>query len=313
MPRNPLLFVLALCALATPLAQAATRDIIPAGTILQCTMDEPNFSSKTAMPGDPVLCHLGPLGEFGHSVFPRGAMLGGHLEDYKNPGHFVGKGWIQLEFDRIIVPGAEILPLATKVISAPHMKVDAQGDVHGRGHPKRDAIEWMIPPLWPIKIITLPLRGPYPSFKGESRISLRLMEDVEIPGPSRASVPMPPWAIPSSYKTYGSGFDPLPKASTASVGQGVTVRPATFTQREPATQLSGTPANKSQMTVVALKGGEAVVAQQYWLENGKLQWVSEAGEQKVVPLEQVDLYQTTRLNRERNVDFVLHSRDAVEQ
>jgi hypothetical protein len=29
-------------------AQAVIRDIIPAGTILQCTLNEPNFSSKTA-------------------------------------------------------------------------------------------------------------------------------------------------------------------------------------------------------------------------------------------------------------------------
>ena len=167
MPRNPLLLVLALCALATTLAQAAVKDVIPAGTILQCTIDEPNFSSKTALAGDPLLCHLGPLGAFGHSLFPRGAMLGGHLEDSKAPGRFVGKGWIQLEFDRLILPGAEILPLSTKIISAPHMRVDAQGDVHGRGHPKRDAVEWMIPVLWPIKIATLPARGPYPAFKGE--------------------------------------------------------------------------------------------------------------------------------------------------
>jgi hypothetical protein len=42
---------------------------------LQCTLDEPNLSSKTVLVGDPVLCHLGPLGSFGHSAFPRGAML----------------------------------------------------------------------------------------------------------------------------------------------------------------------------------------------------------------------------------------------
>src|SRR5581483_2216027 len=145
------------------IAQAAVRDIIPAGTILHCTMDEPNFSSKTALVGDPVLCHLGPLGSFGHSVFPRGALLGGHLQDYKNPGHFVGKGWMTIEFDRLILPGAEILPLSAKVISAPHLHVDAQGSIHGKGHPKRDAFLWAIPIFWPIKLMTLPARGPYPA------------------------------------------------------------------------------------------------------------------------------------------------------
>lgn len=303
MSRNPLLLVLALCALATTLAQAATyKDIIPAGTILQCTLDEPNFSSKTALPGDPVLCHLGPLGSFGHSVFPRGAMLGGHLEDFKNPGRFVGKGWIQLEFDRLIVPGMDPLALSAKVISAPHMKVDAQGDVHGKGHPKRDVVEWMIPILWPIKVATLPARGPYPAFKGESRLALRLMEDVEIPF-TRASVPMPPWATPSSY--YGAAYSASPTLN---------VRPAYYSQRtETAAQLPATSTATPQMTIIAMKDGTAMLAQGYWLENGNLQWLAESGEQKTLPLEQVDLYQTTRLNHERQVDFVLQSKGALDQ
>ena len=54
--------------------------LVPAGTLLQCTMDEPNFSSATASVGDPVLCHLRSFQEFGRTVFPRGSMLAGHLE-----------------------------------------------------------------------------------------------------------------------------------------------------------------------------------------------------------------------------------------
>src|SRR5215471_8251373 len=188
-------------------AQAAAKDVIPAGTILHCTMDEPNFSPKTALVGDPVLCHLGPLGAFGHSVFPRGALLGGHLQEYRNPGHLVGKGWMAIEFDRMILPGAEILPLSAKVISAPHLKVDAQGDIHGKGHPKRDAVLWAVPAFWPIKVLTLPERGPYPALKGESRLSLRLMEDVEVPfSTAKNSVPMPPWTNPSSFRSNSASI-----------------------------------------------------------------------------------------------------------
>ncbi len=169
-----LLVPLLAVASANLLAQPSVKDIIPAGTLLNCTLDEPNFSSKTAMVDDPVLCHLGPLGSFGHSVFPRGAMLGGHLQNYKDPGRFVGKGFITIEFDRMILPGAQTLPLSAKVISAPHYKVDPQGDIRGRGHPTRDAVEWAIPVLWPIKLLTLPARGPYPALKGETRLALRL-------------------------------------------------------------------------------------------------------------------------------------------
>src|SRR5215467_11655630 len=119
----PVLFLLPL---VTP---AAAKDLIPAGTVIYCIMDEPNLSSKTANVGDPILCNLGPLRSFGHSVFPRGAELSGRLQDYKNPGHFVGKGLLLLEFDRIILPNAEVLPLSAKIISAPHQKADAKGSI----------------------------------------------------------------------------------------------------------------------------------------------------------------------------------------
>jgi hypothetical protein len=62
--------LLVLCVSA---AFAQPRDeVIPAGTLLQCTLSEPNFSSKTAAVGDPVLCHLGSMAEFGRPLFPRG-------------------------------------------------------------------------------------------------------------------------------------------------------------------------------------------------------------------------------------------------
>src|SRR5437879_10917050 len=68
-------------------ASAKAQDIlVSAGTLIRCTLDEPNFSSVTADIGDPVICHLSSLREFGQSVFPRGSYLGGHLEADKEPG-----------------------------------------------------------------------------------------------------------------------------------------------------------------------------------------------------------------------------------
>ena len=77
-------------------------------------------------------------------------MLSGHLQDSKDPGHFVGKGWLDLEFDRIILPGAQVMPLAAKIIATPHLKADREGKIRGGGHPRRDVVEWMIHVLWPI-------------------------------------------------------------------------------------------------------------------------------------------------------------------
>ena len=312
-------FLVFVFALVPVLSRATTREIIPAGTLLQCTVSEPNFSPKTAQIGDPVLCHLGPLGSFGQSIFPRGAELGGHLEDAKSPGHFVGKGWMQLEFDRIIMPGAQVLSLSAKVVTTPHMKVDAEGKIHGKGHPVRDTVEWTIPILWPIKIVTLPARGPYPALKGETRLSLRLMEDIEVPFPmAHNNVPMPPWVNPSAYQESSAWvFRPASASLEESpitverTDYRPTVRPLEVVSQPPApAQQAG---SEPALTVLALAGGEAYLAREYWVQGGDVHWVSAAGDEKMFPLESMDLYETASLNRQRNVQFVLHSRDVIEQ
>jgi hypothetical protein len=163
-------------------AQDQGHDVVlPAGTLLHCTLNEPNFSSKTAAVGDPVLCHLSNVFVFDRPVLPRGAYLGGHLEADKEPGHFVGKGYLDLQFDHLGLPDGQVA-LPTKVIAARGYKVDRQGDIVGNGHATRDVVEWMIPPLWPWKLVTLPARGPRPTLKGEEQLTMRLMEDVVIPG-----------------------------------------------------------------------------------------------------------------------------------
>jgi hypothetical protein len=160
---------------------AWSRDsVLPAGTLVQCTLDEPNFSSATASVGDPLLCHPHGLQVFGQTVFPRGTYLVGHLADDKDPGHFWGKGFLKIEFDRIGLPGAD-LPLSAKIIAVNGYKVDRDGKIVGKGHAKRDIVEWLFPPLWPWKIISLPMRGPRPALKGETRVTLRLMDDIIVP------------------------------------------------------------------------------------------------------------------------------------
>ena len=302
MSRKYLLLALSVF-LSSIVVQAATRDLIPAGTLLHCTMDEPNFSPKTAQVGDPVLCNLGPLGAFGHSVFPRGAELSGHLQDYRAPGHFWGKGWMSIEFDRMILPGANVLPLSAKVINAPHNKVDARGDIKGKGHPTRDTVLWTVPVFWPSKILTLPARGPYPTLKGETRLTLRLMEDVEVPfAVARNGVPMPDYR-PSAYRGSSSIYQP----TSAMRSDASMVRRATYSRRPRASAYDG------ELTVIALQAGSALLATRYWIEGTDLHCVSQDGAEQNVPLALVDLQQTVKVNQERNVDFSLHSRPADER
>src|SRR5260370_20149508 len=187
MKSSPLyLTTFALFCLGT-LGTVQARDInVPAGTLITCTLDEPKFSSATVSVGDPFLCYPRPMQQFGQTVLPRGTYLVGHLEADEEPGHFVGKGYLKLAFDRIGLPASDV-PLTAKVIAVGSYRVDREGKIIGHGHATRDTVEWMLPPLWPWKVLTLPARGPRPTFKGEVRVTLRVMDDVTVPSNSGAS------------------------------------------------------------------------------------------------------------------------------
>ncbi len=171
---------LSLLLVAAPLAGYASEQLVPAGSLLQCTVSEPKISSKTESIGDPVLCQVSHVELYGRSVFPYGSYLEGRFEDYRDPGHFVGKGWMELKFDRLIVRD-EVIPLSAKVVYVPKYPVDKEGRIHGTGHPVRDAIEWAIPVLWPIDLLNLPRRGPRPTLKPETRLTVKVMDDFGIP------------------------------------------------------------------------------------------------------------------------------------
>lgn len=280
-------------------AQTEGTEVIPAGTLLQCTLSEPNFSSKTAAVGDPLLCHLSSLAPFGRPLFPRGAELSGHFESYKNPGHFVGKGWIELQFERLILPNGEILPLPAKIISAPHLKVDVVGRIHGKGHPKRDAVEWMIPVLWPVKLVTLPGRGPYPSLRHETRVTLRVMEDLEIPAPRIASVYPRPSNAHSGYEnSVYHQVGPILSLPRQPFGVSISYsgQPSGNDQGE---------ARHSSPTMLILKGGTGFLAVSYWVNGGLVHCVLDSGEEKIFSLDSLDFETTVKLNNERNVQFVV--------
>src|SRR5215469_10399801 len=174
---------LALCTilLAAPMVVYAGEQIIPAGSLISCTVSEPKLSSKTTNIGDPVLCQLGMTERYGRFVLPYNSYLVGRFEDYRDPGHFVGKGWMELKFDRMVIEPDTVIPVDARVVDVPGYRVDNQGRILGKGHAVRDTVTWMIPILWPIDLIELPRRGPRPTLKEEARLTLKIMDDVGIP------------------------------------------------------------------------------------------------------------------------------------
>jgi hypothetical protein len=289
------------------LAQTPGEEFLPAGTILHCTLDEPNFSSRTAELGDPVLCRTGNLPALGRSLSYRGADLGGHFQDFHDPGHFFGKGWMDLTFDRLVLPGGVTLPLSAKVIAVSHSRVDREGKIHGGGHPKRDAIEWAVPVLWPEKVVTLPARGPRPTLKNEVTMTLRLLEDLGVPTTGVLSRISP--VIGGSPRPRPSSSDLSPSLQmvpsrnfTAGMGDvSVVNEQGGFRRVDPMDR------NPERGTPLILKGGGGYLAGDYWVEAGVLHLLTTAGDHKIFPLSELDLEETVRLNRELKADFVLRT------
>src|SRR5579871_53151 len=313
-------------------SSAGAQDVfIPAGTLLKCTMNEPNFSSATAQVGDPVLCHLSSVQEFGRNAFPRGAYMSGHLEAEKDPGHFVGKGFLKIVFDRIGTPNSDVT-VDTKVIAAQGYKVDKEGDIKGKGHAKRDVIEWMIPPLWPWKVLMLPARGPRPTLKGEEMLTMRLMEDVTIPRPgatynSRDWRPAASSYKPAIYYNDMRETHPVTAAANAtrnviSVDSGfkqialqepvnatpqdqlITGQPIAQTTPEPlrsSAQASRIQTPSSSLTLIALRNETVYAVASYWLDGDNLDYVLPSGTRSSCALNEVDLARSTQLNSERGI------------
>ena len=274
------------------LCQTSTRAqevVVPAGTLIHCTLDEPNFSSATAEVGDPVLCHLSSLQQFGRTVFPRGSYLQGHLEAAKEPGHFVGKGYLKIQFDRIGLPNTD-LPIPSKIIVAHGYKVDRQGDIVGRGHAKRDVVEWMIPPLWPWKVVSLPARGPRPTLKGEEALTLRLMEDVVLP--RTALVPAPGWHYFGQSSSL-SPAAPVPGASgsrLASSESNAAIEP-----------------REARVTRIALTSNADFEVKNYRIDGDQLNYVLPDGQTGAVGVHDVNWRKTSQLNAERGKAPILQA------
>jgi len=281
----------------------AQDQLVPAGTLLQCTLDEPNFSSATAAVGDPVLCHLRTMQEFGRPLFPRGSMLGGHLEAEKDPGHFVGKGYIKITFDRVILPSGD-LPVPAKVIQARGYRVDKQGAIDGNGHATRDVVEWMLPPLWPWKVITLPLRGPRPTLKGEEPLELRLMDDIVLPQ-SLLHPDRPPYAS-SRQSSYNAASQANAMQLTAGTLNSTARSAGTVEITAPQ---PGETRSTERLTILALKSEVIYQVSKYQRDGDLLMFVDVQGRKGGVDVNEVDWRKTSEMTAAaRSADTPLFSR-----
>ncbi|MGA3034289.1 MAG: hypothetical protein ABSD70_13460 [Terracidiphilus sp.] len=230
--------------LAPPLFADMGTHLIPAGSLVSCTTGDGRISSKTAAIGDPVLCKVEHRrGDF---MLPYGSYLGGEFAEYKDPGHFVGKGWMELSFDKLYL-GDTVAPINAKVVDVAGYKIDEQGRILGKGHEARDITLWCIPVLWPVDLIMLPLRGPRPTLKSETTMTLRIMDDIQVP-----TAPEPQRDPYGLYQRSPNAYapEPPPPAQSPDAGpqdsyaapQSEPAQPAPYDQPPPPPAMAYSPA-----------------------------------------------------------------------
>ncbi len=280
--------------------------VVPAGTLVECTVSEPDFSSGTAEIGDPLLCYASSIGVFGRSAIPYGVYLAGRLEDDREPGHFIGKGWMELRFDRLVAWPDTVIPISAKVVNVKGLRVGKKGRIHGSGHATRDAVEWLFPPLWPWKVATLPERGPRPALRQETRMTVKLMEDVIVPGetPSRAALSSsglkPNSDLPRQLTVPRRVLnEPAPLAPT-------TVRLAAFRQTQSSGANGQATAAASDLAILILKDGTVYVVKDYWLDGGTgLRFIASDGAPGEISVDDLDRARTAAVNEQRGVTFAI--------
>ncbi len=152
----------------------------------------------------------------------------------------------------------------------PKVRISADGKIIGKGHAKRDLAEWMFPPLWPLDLINLPRRGPWPSIKGkEERLLLRVMQDAVVPDVGgEISYYSPVAAGPSASSYYEN------------------------------------PVHVGGDVVLVRKDGCAIYPIDYWYTApGYVSYVLPGNLFGRMPLSELDMKATIRVNEQRGIRF----------
>jgi hypothetical protein len=167
----------------------------------------------------------------------------------------------------------------------------------------------MLPPLWPWKVIMLPARGPRPKLKGETVLSLRLMDDVQ---------------IPQMAKTYGPGWHffghlqnqdysasqanaPRPQLTVRSAGDASVAQASYASYVTRSVSLPTNVQSAPGMPVFVLNSGVVLSVSGYGYSDSRITYSLVGGGSGVISTDDVDWTTTTKLNNQRGVRLTLHT------
>jgi hypothetical protein len=197
-------------------------------------------------------------------------------------------------------------------------------------------VEWLIPPLWPWKIITLPKRGPRPTLKNEEQITVRLMDDIQVPRlvatgqyserPASYDRPRPSYRPQNFDRPPGGGgkkpseqrsSEPVeavnaPESKIADVSYAAQdtatqekqpeIANPSSTETGPSTETEPTAPNVAKIRQtqrtrwIALKPGNVYAVADYRIHQGSVTYVLSSGAKGSVDITEVDWRKTSHLN-----------------
>ncbi len=148
----------------------------------------------------------------------------------------------------------------------------------------------MIPVLWPIDLINLPRRGPRPVLKAETRLTLKIMDDIDVPtGPDLVR--------------NDSG---LAQRAPTSYAAPVPVMPPPVQAPAPVVYENAPPMPPPSMpTLLVMRNGYGMYATNYWVQGNCIRYIAMNGAPVVMPMQQLDLQTTMYVNQQRGVSFSL--------
>ena len=199
--------------------------------------------------------------------------------------------------------------------------MDRNGNIVGHGHAKRDTVEWLLPPLWHWKVLTLPARGPRPALKGEELITLRLMNDVEIPSTiSASSSDRPPYAYRPKSSDASTSLGPQRQLvpQSTSIVSGITYAPPSvpplanesgiaytlLPQLSPAG--SNAVSEHTRLTLIALRPDTILAVTSYRIDSDEIHYTRPSGLTGSVNVGEVDWRKTSQLNTDASRRYAAH-------
>jgi hypothetical protein len=161
-------------------------------------------------------------------------------------------------------------------------------------------------------VLMLPARGPRPKLKGETALSLRLMDDVQIP--QVAQTFGPGWHFfgrPQNESLRESQYsDAQPRLAVRDVAAVDHTVNADFAQASFAKLVSRDAASlgtSPAMPVFVLKTGAVLAVGNYAYQDNRITYTLAGGGGGVISTEEVDWSTTTQVNARRGVRVTLHS------